>query len=99
MSSVNDTSLDPLDGSARALRAAEERARERAQLLERQSSPHFTPEERISLWESLHMLSLPQGATHPLISLISAQTGLTPQQVRNEQQRRRAALTPADSQP
>jgi hypothetical protein len=47
-----------------------------------------TPEERIRLWEKLHVLSLPRIATHPLLSLIASQTALTLQQVQDEQRRR-----------
>lgn len=84
-----DAAIEPLDGSLRAMRAAEERARERAQLLERQASAHYAPQQRIELWERFHMLALPQGATHPLVALIARQTALTIQQVRDEQRRRR----------
>jgi hypothetical protein len=57
-------------------------------MVERQSSSLHTPEERIRLWEQLHVLSLPRASTHPLLSLIASQTALTLQQVRDEQQRR-----------
>lgn len=79
------------DSRAQALRAAEERAQERARLLERQSSPLNTPDERIRLWENLHALTLPRASAHPLLALIAAQTALTLEQVRDEQ-RRRASL-------
>ena len=79
---------DQTDPRARALRAAEERAQERARLRERQASSLHTPEERIRLWESLHMLSLPRAPTHPLLSVIAAQTALTLEQVLDEQRRR-----------
>jgi hypothetical protein len=83
---MNDTfNADP---RAQAIRAAERRAQERAQLLERQSSPISTPEERIVLWEQLHVLALPRSAAHPLLALIAQQTALTLEQVRDEQQRR-----------
>ena len=88
MLNSNNTGTSPADPRAQALRAAEERAQERAQLVERQSSSLHTPEERIRLWEKLHVLSLPRVSTHPLLSLIASQTALTLQQVRDEQQRR-----------
>jgi hypothetical protein len=88
---VTDTiSTDP---RAQAIRAAEERAQERAQLLERQSSPLHTPEERIRLWEQLHVLSLPRKSTHPLLSVIALQTALTLEQVQDEQRRRASPAT------
>jgi hypothetical protein len=84
----SNTGSGPADPRAQALRAAEERAQERAQLIERQSSSLHTPEERIRLWEKLHVLSLPRVSTHPLLSLIASQTALTLQQVQDEQRRR-----------
>jgi hypothetical protein len=79
---------DYTDSRAQALRIAEERAKERARLLERQSSFLHSPEERIQLWEKLHMLSLPRAPTHPLLRLIATQTALTIEQVHEEQRRR-----------
>ncbi|WP_184335689.1 hypothetical protein [Povalibacter uvarum] len=81
---------DTLNGDprAQAIRAAERRAEERAQLLQRQSSPSSPPEDRIALWERLHMLVLPRSASHPLLALIAQQTSLTLDQIRDEQQRR-----------
>jgi hypothetical protein len=81
------------DPRAQALRAAEERAQERARLLERQASTLHTPEERIRLWEKLHALSLPRASTHPLLSLIATQTALTLEQVHDEQRRRASPAT------
>jgi hypothetical protein len=82
------TGVNHTDPRAQAIRAAEERAQERARLIERQSSSLHTPEERIRLWENLHVLSLPRASTHPLLSLIALQTALTLQQVQDEQRRR-----------
>jgi hypothetical protein len=79
------------DPRAQAIRAAERRAQERAQLLERQSSPSSPPEERIALWERLHVLALPRSTSHPLLALIAQQTALTLDQLRDEQQRRARA--------
>lgn len=84
----NNTGSNPTDLRTQALRVAEERAQERARLIESQSSWLHTPEERIRLWEKLHVLSLPRASTHPLLSLIASQTALTLQQVLDEQRRR-----------
>jgi hypothetical protein len=80
-----------IDPRAQARRAAEERAQERVQLLQRQSSSLHTPEERIRLWEKLHVLSLPRPSTHPLLPLIASQTALTLEQIHDEQRRRASA--------
>lgn len=76
------------DARAQAIRAAEERAQERMRQLQLQTSSLHTPEERIRLWEKLHMLSLPRSSTHPLLSLIASQTALSLEQVQDEQRRR-----------
>lgn len=76
------------DARAQAIKAAEQRAAERVRLIERQTSSQSTPEDRIQLWESLHALSLPRSATHPLLAVIATQTALTLDQVKGEQHRR-----------
>lgn len=88
MSDASIFGANPQDGRAQAQRAAEQRAQERAEQLELQSSSLSTPEERIRLWEKLHMLSLPRASTHPLLSHIASQTALTLAQVQDEQRRR-----------
>ena len=82
------------DSRAKALRAAEERAQERVRQLHLLSSPLYSPEERIRLWEKLHMLALPRASTHPLLSLIASVTALTLEQVQDEQRRRRLSMEP-----
>lgn len=91
MTSSGHTESTTADPRAQALRAAQERAQERTRLIELQASALHTPEERIRLWEKLHMLSLPRASRHPLLALIASQTALTLQQVEDEQRRRAAA--------
>ena len=67
------------------------RAEERQRRLAEQTSPQHTAEQRIRIWEELHGLGLPQSTTHKLLRLIASHTALTLEQVRAEQQRRRAA--------
>jgi hypothetical protein len=50
-----------------------------------------SPEERISLWERRHGMSLPRDAAHPVLPFIAKSTGLLLEQVLDEQ-RRRASL-------
>jgi hypothetical protein len=52
------------------------------------------PEARIRAWERTHGLTLPLGATHPVLNSVAAATHLTLEQVREEQRRR---LMPASS--
>ncbi len=80
------------DSRAQAIKAAEQRAAERARLIARQTSSQTTPADRIQLWESLHALSLPRAATHPLLVVIAEQTALTLDQIRVEQHRRAEAV-------
>jgi hypothetical protein len=70
--------------------------RRRSELAE-QSSELNTPEQRIRIWERLHALDLPREAIHPLLRLIATGTGLTLEQVRDEQ-RQRSAPTPKQPQ-
>jgi hypothetical protein len=53
------------------------------------TTPHFDPERRIRLWESMHGLHLPKSSDHRLLELIAEKTDLTVEQVREEQLRRR----------
>jgi hypothetical protein len=76
-----------------AQRAEEEREALRQRELAAQSSPQNDPQVRITTWERLHALSLPRSPDHPLVRLISRQTGLNVSQVRDEQVRR-ATLVP-----
>lgn len=75
-----------------AVKLAEERRHEeRRQQFEQLTSPIRTPGERIALWERLYGIQLPAGAEHPLFRVILAHTGLTADDIREEQQRRRQA--------
>jgi hypothetical protein len=77
-----------VDRRAEVERQQQERAAERQQQIAAQASEFNAPEERIRLWEKLHALPLPRSATHKLLHVIAAQTRLSIQQVREEQQRR-----------
>jgi len=76
-----------------------ERAEARLREIESQTSFVHSPEERIRIWERLHALSLPKGATHPLVAVIAAQTNLTAGDIVEEQQRRRRPAQPAAALP
>jgi hypothetical protein len=82
----------------------ERMAQLQAQALERRQheltelrSPMNPPGERIRIWERLHQLQLPRSPTHRLISVIAAATGLSLQEVRDEQHLRAAGSTAASS--
>jgi hypothetical protein len=66
--------------------AAESRRRE----LSEQTSMMNTPERRIRIWEHLHALPLPRSESHPLLAVVANQTGLTLEQVQEEQRKRQA---------
>jgi hypothetical protein len=71
--------------------AAEKRDEERRQQFELLTSPIRTAGERIALWERLYEIPLPEGAEHPLVRVILAHTGLTADDIHEEQRRRREA--------
>jgi hypothetical protein len=71
--------------------AAERRNEERRQQFEQLTSPIRTASERITLWERLYEIPLPDGAEHPLVRVIVAHTGLTADDIYEEQRRRREA--------
>jgi hypothetical protein len=77
-----------VDRRAAAIKRDEERAAERRKQLEAQVSPLNEPHERIRIWEEVHALSLPLAHRHRLVGVIAAQTGLTVEQVHQEQHRR-----------
>lgn len=81
------------DRKAAVLRDAEDRATARAEKIAAQASPFTSPHQRISLWEKLHGLALPQSPTHKLVEVIARQTDLSVREVQDEQTRR-AAGTP-----
>lgn len=74
---------------------AEAVERRQQELLEQRSSMN-TPASRIRLWEQLHQVDLPRSPSHRLIDVIAAQTGLTSEDVRDEQ---RLRATPAPTAP
>jgi hypothetical protein len=90
---VFDPSLVFLPGAAERRAAAEiaeeQRSRERRRKFEELASPIRTPGEKIAIWERLFEIPLPDGPEHPLIRVILAHTGLTADEIRLEQQRRR----------
>src|SRR5579871_4961829 len=63
----------------------------RQQELDQQRSPSNTPADRIRIWERLHQVELPRSPEHRLIGVIAAHTGLSPDEVRDEQRLRAAA--------
>lgn len=81
---------DIAEHRAQMERQQQERAAERQQQIALQSSPLSDPEERIRLWEKLHVLKLPQSPTHKLLRVIAEETNLSIQQVLDAQQRRAA---------
>jgi hypothetical protein len=72
----------------RQAEAVELRRRELAE----QTSDAHTPAARIKIWERLHQVALPRNPTHRVLRIIAANTGLTLEEVRAEQQERK---TPA----
>jgi hypothetical protein len=74
-----------------ALEQAHADDRRRAELSELTATAN-APEARIRAWERTHGLSLPRGAAHPVLNVVSAATHLTLEQVHAEQRRR---LSPA----
>lgn len=64
---------------------------ERRQQVDAQRSVFSSPQERIRLWEQLHVLKLPYAADHKLLSVIAAQTELSIEDLHEEQARRVAA--------
>jgi hypothetical protein len=56
--------------------------------LAEQCSRLKTAEERIRIWERIHEVTLPRDSEHRLIGIIATNTGLSADDVRDEQQRR-----------
>jgi hypothetical protein len=76
---------------------AEERLQLRRLALAEQSAAANPPDVRIRAWEKVHALRLPGDAKHPVLKVIAHGTGLTLEQVRQEQRARsalRATKTP-----
>ena len=70
---------------------AEERLHQRQRALAEQSSTANAPAVRIRIWEKVHALRMPGDAAHPVLEVIAFGTGLTLEQIR-EEQRTRVAL-------
>jgi len=68
---------------------AEMAERRRQQLLE-QASPEHTPAVRIRMWERLHQITLPRNPAHRLLDVVATDTGLSLEEVREEQRQRQA---------
>lgn len=67
---------------------AEERLQQRRLALAEQSSAANPPDVRVRAWEKVHALRLPGDAGHPVLEVIAHGTGLTLEQVRQEQRAR-----------
>ena len=80
------------DRKATLAREAADRATVRAEKIAAQASPFAPPQQRISLWEKLHGLSLPQSPTHKLLEVIARETDLSVRDVQDEQVRRAADI-------
>lgn len=72
---------------------AEERLHQRQRALAEQSSTANPPDVRIRAWEKVHALRLPGDAAHPVLNVIAYGTGLTLEQIREEQRARLALHT------
>jgi hypothetical protein len=83
------TAVDTLkDARAEAERVRLEKAeRRRLEAAELCSTEH-SAEVRIRAWEKLYGLRLPAAADHPVLDVIAASTGLTLEQLREEQRAR-----------
>jgi hypothetical protein len=77
-----------LDFRARVVQQQAETAERRKVDLAEQSSRLKTAEERIRIWERIHEVTLPRDPAHRLVEIIATNTGLTDEEVREEQQRR-----------
>jgi hypothetical protein len=83
------------DYRARIAHQQAEAARRRQEELEEQSSTLKTADTRIRIWERLHEVGLPRDPTHRLVDIIAANTGLTVEEVRDEQRLRATLAAPA----
>jgi hypothetical protein len=93
---ANATVGEPITAHrARLAVEADQRAEVRRAQLEEQRSTLNTPEVRIAIWEKTHNLRLPLDPSHPVLDVIAVATRLTLDQVREEQQARRAKARPS----
>src|ERR1700752_4293225 len=72
---------------------AEERLHQRQRALAEQSSTANAPAVRIRIWEKVHALRMPGDAAHPVLDVIAFGTGLTLEQIHEEQRARLALRT------
>jgi hypothetical protein len=72
------------DYRARIARRQAEAAEIRQRELIEQTSTINPPEIRIKIWERLHEIAMPRDASHRLLAVIAAQTGLTMAEVQAE---------------
>jgi hypothetical protein len=72
---------------------AEERLQKRQLMLAEQCASENAPDVRIRAWEKAHVLCLPSDPGHPVLHAIAACTGLTIEQIQDEQLTRRARRT------
>lgn len=79
------------DYRARIEQRQAEVIQERQRELSEQASDSNTPAARIRIWERLHQIALPRNPGHNIIDIIAADTRLTVEQVRAEQQSRSAS--------
>ncbi len=70
---------------------AEERQHQRLHALAEQTSVANPPNVRIRAWEKAHGLRMPGDAAHLVLDVIAHGTGLTLEQIREEQRARAAA--------
>jgi hypothetical protein len=92
------------DYRARIARRQAEAAEIRQRELIEQTSTINPPDLRIRIWERLHEITMPRDASHRLLSVIAAQTGLTMAEVQAELHNRAhpssaAAPDPAQNPP
>jgi hypothetical protein len=69
--------------------AAERRKEERRIQFEQLTAPSRAVVERVAIWERLFQIPLPDAEDHPLVRVVLAHTGLTADDIRGEQRRRR----------
>jgi hypothetical protein len=67
---------------------AEERLQQRRLALAEQCAVENPPDVRVRAWEKVHALRLPGDDRHPVLEVIAHGTGLTLEQVRQEQRAR-----------
>lgn len=78
----------PDEYRTRVLQQQADSAARRRQDLKDQASTLKTPAARIMVWERLHQTRLPRDPAHGLVAVIAANTGLTTDQIHDEQRER-----------